>query len=58
MKNEKQQNAEIVPDAPVDAVTLNKLLARMRGNRANILSTVREMDRLIEWVDKSKINKV
>jgi len=54
----QEPNAEILPDAPVDAVTLNKLIARMRGNRATILSTVREIDRLIEWVDKSKLNQV
>jgi hypothetical protein len=54
----QEPSAEIVIDAPVDAVTLNKLIARMRGNRATILSTVREIDRLIEWVDKAKPNQV
>jgi hypothetical protein len=58
MKNQKQPIAEILPDAPVDAVTLNKLIARMRGLRAQQQGLVRETEMLINWLDKTKPNTV
>jgi hypothetical protein len=54
----QEPSAEIVPDAPVDAVTLNKLLTRMRGLRAAQQGFVRETEMLINWLDKTKPNKV
>ena len=54
----QEPSAEIVTDAPVDAVTLNKLIARMRGLRTQQQGLVRETEMLINWLDKTKPNTV
>jgi hypothetical protein len=47
-----------VPDAPVDEITRQKLLSRMRNLRAQQAGLVRETEMLINWLDKKDCNKV
>ena len=58
MKSEKQPKSIIVEDAPVDEMTRQKLLSRMRNLRAQQAGLVRETEMLINWLDKKDCNKV